>query len=115
MDRSIKIQLSCDPNQFFNSICETGNQSTIGINSLDKTTIIWSNEFMDPLNKSEIECLAQQLYRPVMSLKAFSQMSDRDLAWLNQKLSEAMQNEEKKMNQSLYQTPFFLRWLFKQK
>ena len=50
-----------------------------------------------------------------MSLKAFSQMSDRDLAWLNQKLSEAMQNEEKKMNQSLYQTPFFLRWLFKQK
>ncbi|EPF77404.1 hypothetical protein GCM10025882_17240 [Acinetobacter gyllenbergii] len=67
------------------------------------------------MEKSELEQLAQQLHRPVMSLKAFSQLTQQDLAWLNQQLQHTLANEDQKMDQSLYQTPFFLRWLFRDK
>ncbi|WP_436899033.1 hypothetical protein [Acinetobacter gyllenbergii] len=70
---------------------------------------------MEKMEKSELEQLAQQLHRPVMSLKAFSQLTQQDLTWLNQQLQHTLDNEDQKMNQSLYQTPFFLRWLFRDK
>lgn len=70
---------------------------------------------MEKAEKTELEQLAQQLHRPVMSLKAFSQLSQQDLAWLNQQLRQTIDNEDQKMNQRLYQIPFFLRWLFKPK
>ena len=70
---------------------------------------------MEKIEKSELEQLAQQLHRPVMSLKAFSQLTQQDLTWLNQQLQHTLDNEDQKMNQSLYQTPFFLRWLFRDK
>lgn len=70
---------------------------------------------MEKMEKSELEQLAQQLHRPVMSLKAFSQLSPQDLVWLNQQLKHTLENEDQKMNQSLYQTSFFLRWLFRDK
>ncbi|ENX17614.1 hypothetical protein F895_00758 [Acinetobacter sp. CIP 64.2] len=68
---------------------------------------------MEKVAKTELEQLAQQLHRPVMSLQAFSQLSSQDLAWLNQQLQRTLEHEDQKMNQSLYQTPFFLRWLFR--
>ncbi|ENX34539.1 hypothetical protein F889_01821 [Acinetobacter colistiniresistens] len=68
---------------------------------------------MEKVEKTELEQLAQQLHRPVMSLQAFSQLSSQDLAWLNQQLQRTLEHEDQKMNQSLYQTPFFLRWLFR--
>ncbi|ENW81904.1 hypothetical protein F909_01593 [Acinetobacter sp. ANC 3929] len=70
---------------------------------------------MEKADKTELEQLAQQLHRPVMSLQAFSQLSNPDLIWLNQQLQQTIENEDKKLNQSLYQTPFFLRWLFRDK
>ncbi|ENX42715.1 hypothetical protein [Acinetobacter sp. NIPH 2100] len=70
---------------------------------------------MEKADKTELEQLAQQLHRPVMSLQAFSQLSNQDLSWLNQQLQQTIENEDKKLNQSLYQTPFFLRWLFRDK
>lgn len=74
-----------------------------------------SKRDMEKADKTELEQLAQQLHRPVMSLKAFSQLSQQDLAWLNQQLRQTIENEDQKMNQRLYQIPFFLRWLFKPK
>ncbi|MDO3664884.1 hypothetical protein ABE427_10170 [Acinetobacter higginsii] len=68
---------------------------------------------MEQADKTELERLAQQLHRPVMSLQPFSQLSNHDLAWLNQQLQQAIKNEDQKMNRSVYQTPFFLRWLFR--
>ncbi|WP_038343193.1 hypothetical protein [Acinetobacter sp. A47] len=68
---------------------------------------------MDKHYPAELEQLAQQLHRPVMSLKAFSQLSKQDLAWLNQQLEKTIQIEEQKLKQGLYQTPFFLRWLIR--
>jgi hypothetical protein len=76
---------------------------------------MWSKRDMEKVDKTELEQLAQQLHRPVMSLKAFSQLSQQDLAWLNQQLRQTIENEDQKMNQRLYQIPFFLRWLFKPK
>ncbi|USA47344.1 hypothetical protein NDN11_04260 [Acinetobacter sp. C26M] len=70
---------------------------------------------MEKADKTELEQLAQQLRRPVMSLQAFSQFSHQDLAWLNQQLQQAIKNEDQRMNRSVYQTPFFLRWLFRNK
>ncbi len=62
---------------------------------------------MEKVAKTELEQLAQQLHRPVMSLQAFSQLSSQDLAWLNQQLQRTLEHEDQKMNQSLYQTSFF--------
>jgi hypothetical protein len=76
---------------------------------------MWSKRDMEKADKTELEQLAQQLHRPVMSLKAFSQLPQQDLAWLNQQLRQTIENEDQKMNQRLYQIPFFLRWLFKPK
>ncbi|ENW93138.1 MULTISPECIES: hypothetical protein [Acinetobacter] len=70
---------------------------------------------MEKADKTALEQLAQQLHRPVMSLQTFSQISNQDLVWLNQQLQQTIENEDKKLNQSLYQTPFFLRWLFRDK
>jgi hypothetical protein len=70
---------------------------------------------MENEDKKELAQLAQQLHRPVMSLKEFSQLSHQDLAWLNQQLQLAIEHEDRKMKRSLYQTPFFLRWLFRDK
>lgn len=70
---------------------------------------------MEKTDKIELEQLAQQLHRPVMSLKAFSQLNPQELAWLNQQLQHTLEHEDQKMNQSLYQTPLFLRWLFRDK
>ena len=68
---------------------------------------------MDIKNNIEMENLAQQLHRPVMSLKDFSLVSQQDLAWLNQQLKQTIEQENKKINQSLFKVPFFLRPLFK--
>jgi GTPase involved in cell partitioning and DNA repair len=68
---------------------------------------------MDIKNNIELENLAQQLHRPVMSLKDFSLVSQQDLAWLNQQLKQTIEQENKKINQSLFKVPFFLRPLFK--
>jgi hypothetical protein len=68
---------------------------------------------MDIKNNIELENLAQQLHRPVMSLKDFSLVSKQDLAWLNQQLKQTIEQENKKINQSLFKVPFFLRPLFK--
>ena len=68
---------------------------------------------MDIKNNIELENLAQQLHRPVMSLKDFSLVSQQDLAWLNQQLKQTIKQENKKINQSLFKVPFFLRPLFK--
>lgn len=68
---------------------------------------------MDIKNNIELENLAQQLRRPVMSLKDFSLVSQQDLAWLNQQLKQTIEQENKKINQSLFKVPFFLRPLFK--
>ena len=50
---------------------------------------------------------------PVMSLKDFSLVSQQDLAWLNQQLKQTIEQGNKKINQSLFKVPFFLRPLFK--
>jgi GTPase involved in cell partitioning and DNA repair len=68
---------------------------------------------MDIKNNIELENLAQQLHRPVMSLKDFSLVSQQDLAWLNQQLKQTIEQENRKINQSLFKVPFFLRPLFK--
>ena len=68
---------------------------------------------MDIKDNIELENLAQQLHRPVMSLKDFSLISQQDLAWLNQQLKQTIEQENKKINQSLFKVPFFLRPLFK--
>jgi hypothetical protein len=68
---------------------------------------------MDVKDNIELENLAQQLHRPVMSLKDFSLVSQQDLAWLNQQLKQTIEQENKKINQSLFKVPFFLRPLFK--
>ncbi|ATU44693.1 hypothetical protein CS557_04040 [Acinetobacter junii] len=68
---------------------------------------------MDIKDNIELENLAQQLHRPVMSLKDFSLVSQQDLAWLNQQLKQTIEQENKKINQSLFKVPFFLRPLFK--
>ena len=68
---------------------------------------------MDIKNNIELENLAQQLHRPVMSLKDFSLVSQQDLAWLNQQLKQTIEQGNKKINQSLFKVPFFLRPLFK--
>ncbi|MFV5594283.1 hypothetical protein [Acinetobacter junii] len=68
---------------------------------------------MDIKNNIELENLAQQLHRPVMSLKDFSLVSQQDLAWLNQQLKQTIEQENKKINQILFKVPFFLRPLFK--
>lgn len=68
---------------------------------------------MDIKNNIELENLAQQLHRPVMSLKDFSLVSQQDLAWLNQQLKQTIEQENKKINQSLFKVPFLLRPLFK--
>lgn len=68
---------------------------------------------MDIKDNIELENLAQQLRRPVMSLKDFSLVSQQDLAWLNQQLKQTIEQENKKINQSLFKVPFFLRPLFK--
>lgn len=68
---------------------------------------------MDIKDNIELENLAQQLHRPVMSLKDFSLVSQQDLAWLNQHLKQTLEQENKKINQSLFKVPFFLRPLFK--
>ncbi|ESK55021.1 hypothetical protein [Acinetobacter tjernbergiae] len=70
---------------------------------------------MDQLHQSELEKLAQQLHRPVMSLKDFSYISEQDMNWLNQQLQQTVQSENQKINKSLFQMPFFLRFLFKNK
>ena len=67
---------------------------------------------MDIKDNIELENLAQQLRRPVMSLKDFSLVSQQDLAWLNQQLKQTIEQENKKINQSLFKVPFFLRPLF---
>ena len=68
---------------------------------------------MDIKDNIELENLAQQLHRPVMSLKDFSLVSQQDLAWLNQQLKQTIEQENKKINQILFKVPFFLRPLFK--
>ncbi|RBA37599.1 MULTISPECIES: hypothetical protein [Acinetobacter] len=68
---------------------------------------------MDIKDNIELENLAQQLHRPVMSLKDFSLVSQQDLAWLNQQLKQTIEQENRKINQSLFKVPFFLRPLFK--
>lgn len=68
---------------------------------------------MDIKNNIELENLAQQLHGPMMSLKDFSLVSQQDLAWLNQQLKQTIEQENKKINQSLFKVPFFLRPLFK--
>ncbi|ENV63702.1 hypothetical protein F949_01077 [Acinetobacter junii NIPH 182] len=68
---------------------------------------------MDVKDNIELEKLAQQLHRPVMSLKDFSLVSQQDLAWLNQQLKQTIEQENKKINQSIFKVPFFLRPLFK--
>lgn len=68
---------------------------------------------MEKMNQTELEQLAQQLHRPVMSLKDFSQLSEQDLNVLNQQLQQTIQQENRRINQSLFQTPFFLRLFFK--
>ncbi|AWA48625.1 hypothetical protein U4959_12050 [Acinetobacter junii] len=62
---------------------------------------------MDIKNNIELENLAQQLHRPVMSLKDFSLVSQQDLAWLNQQLKQTIEQENRKINQSLFKVPFF--------
>lgn len=68
---------------------------------------------MDIKDNIELENLAQQLHRPVMSLKDYSLVSQQDLAWLNQQLKQTIEQENRKINQSLFKVPFFLRPLFK--
>ena len=68
---------------------------------------------MEKMNQTELEQLAQQLHRPVMSLKDFSQLSEQDLNVLNQQLQQTIQQENRRINQSLFQMPFFLRLFFK--
>lgn len=70
---------------------------------------------MEKANKTELEQLAQQLHRPVMSLKDFAQVSEQDLALLNQQLQQKVQQENRKINQSLFRVPFFLRLFLKPK
>ncbi|MDF2416922.1 hypothetical protein ACG93T_02470 [Acinetobacter beijerinckii] len=70
---------------------------------------------MERADQTELEQLAQQLHRPVMSLKDFSHLSQQDLNWLNQQLQQTVEMENQKMNKSLFQMPFFLRFLFKTK
>ncbi len=60
-----------------------------------------------------LEQLAQQLRRPVMSFQDFSQLSGQHLAWLNQQLQQTIEDENRKINQHLFQIPFFLRALFR--
>lgn len=60
-----------------------------------------------------LEQLAQQLRRPVMSFQDFSQLSGQHLAWLNQQLQQTIEDENRKINQHLFQMPFFLRALFR--
>ncbi|ATZ66661.1 MULTISPECIES: hypothetical protein [Acinetobacter] len=60
-----------------------------------------------------LEQLAQQLRRPVMSFQDFSQLSEQHLAWLNQQLQQTIEDENRKINQHLFQMPFFLRALFR--
>ena len=52
---------------------------------------------MDIKNNIELENLAQQLHRPMMSLKDFSLVSQQDLAWLNQQLKQTIEQENKKL------------------
>ena len=52
---------------------------------------------MDIKDNIELENLAQQLHRPVMSLKDFSLVSQQDLAWLNQQLKQTIEQENKKL------------------
>ena len=68
---------------------------------------------MEKMNQTELEQLAQQLHRPVMSLKDFTQLSEQDLNVLNQQLQQTIQQENRRINQSLFQMPFFLRLFFK--
>lgn len=68
---------------------------------------------MEKMNQTELEQLAQQLHRPVMSLKDFSQLSEQDLNVLNQLFQQTIQQENRRINQSLFQLPFFLRLFFK--
>ncbi|EFF83333.1 hypothetical protein HMP0015_1192 [Acinetobacter haemolyticus ATCC 19194] len=60
-----------------------------------------------------LEQLAQQLRRPVMSFQGFSQLSEQHLVWLNQQLQQTIEDENRKINQHLFQMPFFLRALFR--
>ncbi|WP_436861068.1 hypothetical protein [Acinetobacter haemolyticus] len=60
-----------------------------------------------------LEQLAQQLRRPMMSFQDFSQLSEQHLAWLNQQLQQTIEDENLKINQHLFQMPFFLRALFR--
>ncbi|QBQ16882.1 hypothetical protein [Acinetobacter haemolyticus] len=60
-----------------------------------------------------LEQLAQQLRRPVMSFQDFSQLSEQHLVWLNQQLQQTIEDENRKINQHLFQMPFFLRALFR--
>lgn len=60
-----------------------------------------------------LEQLAQQLRCPVMSFQDFSQLSEQHLAWLNQQLQQTIEDENRKINQHLFQMPFFLRALFR--
>ena len=70
---------------------------------------------MDQQHKSELEKMAQQLHRPVMSFKGFKHVSEQDMNWLNQQLQRTIQLENQRINKSLFQMPFFLRFLFKNK
>ncbi|MCU4388632.1 hypothetical protein [Acinetobacter haemolyticus] len=69
----------------------------------------------EPTKKQTValEQLAQQLRRPVMSFQDFSQLSEQHLAWLNQQLQQTIEDENQKINQHLFQMPFFLRALFR--
>jgi hypothetical protein len=49
----------------------------------------------------QLQQLAQQLKRPVMSLNEFSTLSDEQLAWLNQQVSKLCAREEAQLQQSL--------------
>jgi hypothetical protein len=68
---------------------------------------------MDQQHKSELEKMAQQLHRPVMSFKDFKHVSEQDMNWLNQQLQQTIQLENQRINKSLFQMPFFLRFLLK--
>ncbi|MCH7336293.1 hypothetical protein [Acinetobacter sp. NIPH 2699] len=70
---------------------------------------------MEKAVQTDLEQLAQQIHRPVINLKDFSHLSAQELAWLNQQLQQTVLDENRKINQRLFQVPFFLRFLFKNK
>lgn len=65
--------------------------------------------------QTDLEQLAQQIHRPVINLKEFSHLSAQELTWLNQQLQRTVLEENRKINQHLFQVPFFLRLFFRNK